>query len=110
MDQFFDLHQVPTLQKVIIASLYLEKDNFVWYQWLSERKKDSIISWSISMNELITHYGYIKSNTFLIHLINIRQRGPIIDHIQQFQKPSLGVKNIQEENLLDLIIVTLKEN
>ena len=47
MEQFFDLHQVPNLQKVAIASLYLELEQFVWYQWLCEHKKDTIISWSI---------------------------------------------------------------
>ena len=36
MEQFFDLHQVPNLQKVTIASLYLEPEKFVWYQWLCE--------------------------------------------------------------------------
>jgi hypothetical protein len=36
MEQFFDLHQVSTLQKVTLASLYLENDQFVWYQWLCE--------------------------------------------------------------------------
>ena len=39
MEQFFDLHQVPNLQKVTIASLYLEPEQFVWYQWLCEQKK-----------------------------------------------------------------------
>ena len=36
MDQFFDLHQVPNLQKVTITSLYLEPEQFVWYQWICE--------------------------------------------------------------------------
>ena len=36
MEQFFDLHQVPNVQKVTIASLYLEPEQFVWYQWLCE--------------------------------------------------------------------------
>ena len=31
MEQLFDLHKVPTMQKVTIASLYLEPDQFVWY-------------------------------------------------------------------------------
>ena len=66
MDQFFDLHQVPTLQIVTIASLYLELDQFVWCQWLCDHKKDSIISWSIFTEELITHYGDINRNTFFI--------------------------------------------
>ena len=33
MEQLFDLHQVPNLQKVTIASLYLEPNQqFMWYQ------------------------------------------------------------------------------
>jgi hypothetical protein len=71
MEQFFDLHQVPSLQKVPIASLYLENDQFVWYQWLCERKNNYIISWSIFMDELISHYGDIKRNTFFSQLINL---------------------------------------
>jgi hypothetical protein len=31
MEQFFDLHNVPPTQKVRIASLYLEPNQFVWY-------------------------------------------------------------------------------
>ena len=31
MEQFFDIHQFPYLQKVTIASLYLETQQFVWY-------------------------------------------------------------------------------
>ena len=39
MEYFFDLRQVPNLQKVTTASLYLEPEQFVWYQWLCEQKK-----------------------------------------------------------------------
>jgi hypothetical protein len=37
-EECFDLHQVSRLKKVTIASLYLENDKFVWYQWLCDRK------------------------------------------------------------------------
>ena len=84
MEQFFDLHQVATLQKVTIASLYLEPDQFVWYQWIFYRKKDSIIFWSIFIEELIAHYGDININTFFIQLVNLKQKGPITEHIKQF--------------------------
>jgi hypothetical protein len=60
------------------------------------------------MDELITHYGAIKKHTFFSELINLRQRGTIINHIQQFKKPSLMVKNISKDNLLDLFMGTLK--
>jgi hypothetical protein len=38
MEQFFDLHQVPSLQKVPITFLYLENNQFLWCQWICERK------------------------------------------------------------------------
>ena len=34
MEQFFDLHDVSHTQKVHITSLYLEKNQFVWYRWI----------------------------------------------------------------------------
>ena len=75
MEQYFDLHQVPRLQKVPIASLYLKNDQFVWYQWLCERKKNYMISWSIFTDELISLYGDIKRNKFFSQLINLQPPG-----------------------------------
>ena len=31
MEQYFDLHNVQNTQKVCIATLHLEKNEFVWY-------------------------------------------------------------------------------
>ena len=98
------------LQKVTIASLYLKPDNFVWYQWICDHKKDSIISWSIFIEELTAHYGDINNNTFFIQLVNLKQKGPVTKHIKKFQQLSLRVKNISKDNLLDIFIGTLKDN
>jgi hypothetical protein len=110
MEELFDLHQITRLKKVHIASLYLENDQFVWYQWLYETKNNYIISWSIFTDELISHYGYIKSSTLFSQLINLWKKGPITEHIQQFQRLSLRIKKILEDNLLYLFMGTLKEN
>ena len=59
---------------------------------------------------MIAHYGDINSNTFFIQLVNIKQKGPVTEHIKQFQQLSLKVKNISEDKLLDLFIGTLKDN
>ena len=110
MEQFFDLHQVPTLQKVIIASLYLEHDQFVWYQWICDCRKDSIIYLSMFTEELIENYGDINRNTFFIQLVNLKQKGLGIENIKQFQQLSLRVKNISKYNFLDIFIGILKDN
>ena len=62
MESFFYLHQVLTLQKVTIASLYLKPDKLVWYQWLCEHKNKSIVSLFVFTVELVEHYEDIKRN------------------------------------------------
>ena len=64
MEQFFDIHQVPNLQKVTIASLYLEPQQFVWQQWLCECKKNTIISWSVFTEEQIAYRDDVKRNPY----------------------------------------------
>ena len=110
MEQFFDIHQVPNLQKVTIASLYLEPQQFVWYMWLCEHNKNTIISWSVFTEELIAYHNDVKSNSFFTQLINLRQKGPIIEHIQQFQRLSLRVDVIPHDKFLNLFIGTFKDN
>jgi hypothetical protein len=93
MEQFFDLHNVPHTQKVRIASLYLEPNQFVWYRWLCSHK--SLVTWTIFTEEMIAHYEDTRSNTFFSQLINLKQKGSITEHI---------------ENLIDVFIGTLKDN
>ena len=39
MEQFFDLNNVQNTQKVCMETLYLEPNQFVWYQWLCSHKQ-----------------------------------------------------------------------
>jgi len=62
MEQFFDLNNVQNTQKVRTTTLYLEPNQFVWYQWLGSRKQ--FFTWVIFTEELIAHYEDTKRNTF----------------------------------------------
>ena len=55
------------LQKVRIASLYLEVNQFLWYEGFCSRKP--LVTWSIFMKEMIAHYEDTKRNTFFSQLI-----------------------------------------
>jgi hypothetical protein len=108
MEQFFDLHNVPHTQKVQIDSLYLEPNQFLWYRWLCSRK--SLVTWTIFMEEIITHYEDTRSNTFFSKLINLKQKGSVIEHIENFQRLNIKVTYILDEHLIDVFIGTLKDN
>ena len=81
----------------------------MWYQWLCKHKKNTIIFWSIFTEELITYHDDVKRNSFFTQLIYLRQKGLVIEHIQQFQKMSLRVEGILDDKLLNLFIGTLKD-
>jgi hypothetical protein len=59
---------------------------------------------------LISYHDDVKRNQFFTQLINLRQKGPVIKNIQQFQKLSLRVDGMPNDKLLDLFIGTLKDN
>jgi gas vesicle protein len=76
MEQFIDIHNVPHTQKVLISSLYLEPNQFVWYRWLcSCKSRKSLVTWTIFTEEMIPHYEDTRSNTFFSQLINLKQKG-----------------------------------
>ena len=58
MDKYSYIHQVETLQKVNIASMFLEQDQHVWYQWLRERKSDYVIYWYFFTKEIKIQYPH----------------------------------------------------
>ena len=108
MDKCFDLHDVQHTQKVHIASLYWEPNQFVWCQWLCSHKP--LFTWSIFTKEMIAHYEDKNSNTFFIELINLKQKGSIVEHIEDFQKLNIRVIDIPKEHRIDVFIRTLKDN
>ena len=73
MEKYFDLHEVQLLQKVHIASLYLELNQFLLYEGICSHKP--LVNWSIFTEEMIAHYEDTKRNTFFSQLVNVKQKG-----------------------------------
>ena len=92
MEQYFNLNNVKNKQKVHIATLHLEKNTFEWYWWLCSHKK--FFTWSIFMEEMIAHYEDTKRNTFFSQLTNLKQKGSVVEHIEDFQKLNIRVIDI----------------
>jgi hypothetical protein len=108
MEKFFDLHNVPHTHKVQIAYLYLEPNQFVWYQWICSHK--SLVTWTIFTEEMIAHYEDTWSNTFFSQLINLKQKGSVTKHIENFQRLNIKVTDIPYEHFIYVFIGTLKDN
>ena len=68
-----------------------------------------IVTWSVFTDEMIAHYEDTKSNTFS-QLINLKKKGSVVEHIEDFQKLNIRVTYILEEHRIDVFIGTLKDN
>jgi len=108
MEKYFDLHGVPLLQNVCIASNYLEPNQFLWYKGLCSCKP--LVTWSIFTEEMTTHYDDIKRNSFFSQLINLKQKGSMEENIEDFQKLKRRVNYIPDKQRIDVFIGTLKDN
>ena len=62
------------------------------------------------MEEMIAHYKDTKRNTLFSQLINLKQMGSMVEHIEDFQKLNIRVTDIPEEHKIDVFIGTLKDN
>ena len=59
------------------------------------------------MEKMIAHYEDTKINTFFSQLINLKQKGSVVEHIEDFQKLNIRVTDIPRINVF---IGTLKDN
>ena len=96
----------------MMASLYLELDQFIWYHWLCthRRKKGLTITWSIFTEELQAQYNNSVTENFFIQPVKLQQTRSVKDYIQKLQNLSLRVNIIIEENLNDLFLGGLKDH
>ena len=62
------------------------------------------------MEEIIAHYEDTKSNTFFSQLINLKQKGLVGQHIEDFQRLNIRVTDLTQEHRIDLFLGTLKDN
>jgi len=95
MEKYFDLNGVPLLQKVCIASNYLEPNQFLCYIGLCSRKP--LVTWSIFTEEMIENYEDTKRNTFFSQLINLKQKCSMAENIEDFQKLNIKENDIPEK-------------
>ena len=106
MEKYFDLHGVPLLEKVCISSSYLEPDQFLWYKGLCSRRP--LVAWSIFTEEMIAHYEDAKRNTFFSQSINVKQKGLMVEHIEDFQKLNIRINDILEKQKINSFIYAMK--
>jgi hypothetical protein len=70
----------------------------------------SLVTWTMLIKEMISHYEDTRINTFFSQLINLKKKCSVIEHIEKFQRLNIKVTYIPDEQLIDVFIGTLKDN
>jgi hypothetical protein len=58
---------------------------------------------------MIAHYEDTRSNIFFSQLINLKKKGSVTDHIENFQRLNIKVIDIPDEHMIDVFIGTLRD-
>jgi hypothetical protein len=61
------------------------------------------------MEQMIAHYEDTRRNTFFSQLINLKQKGSVVEHIENFQRLNIKVMDIPYEHLIDVFRGILKD-
>jgi hypothetical protein len=62
------------------------------------------------MEEMIACYEDTRRNTLFSQLINLKQKGSVIEHIENFQRLNIKVIDILDDHLIDVFIGNLRDN
>eukprot|EP01018_Ginkgo_biloba_P013059 Gb_07852 [translate_table: standard] len=81
MEQYFNLHQVPTDKKIPLASLHMETEPFQWYQWMKKKWASLSYKWENFVDDIIAQYDNVWEADYLSQLTKIRQVGSVDGYI-----------------------------
>ena len=76
-EQFFELHNIPTIKRVSLASFHLEEDAHLWYQLLCQEMIP--VSWDDFTEGLNSRYGPNQYLDFFAELTRLQQIGSVQD-------------------------------
>ncbi|XP_038985807.1 uncharacterized protein LOC103721475 isoform X2 [Phoenix dactylifera] len=83
-EQFFQIHEIPSADRVSLASFHLEGEAQLWYQLLKQEM--GVITWEQFKEGLHSRYGPNQFFDFFGELTKLRQTGTIAKYQTSFEK------------------------
>ncbi|KAK2996971.1 hypothetical protein RJ639_026366 [Escallonia herrerae] len=108
--QFFDYHQTPEEERVLMASWNLEGDAQLWYQLLKEEHGEHCITWQIFIDELFERFGPTRYQDCFGDLTKLQQTGTVKEYQAQFSRLLLCTGRLLPEQQVGWFFSGLKES
>lgn len=107
-EQFFNYHKTPGEQRLIIASIHLDKEVVPCYQMMT--RENSFKTWIAFTRALETEFGPSPYECPRSQLFKLTQIGSVQSYYVQFTALANRVQGITQEALLDCFVGGLKPN
>ncbi|XP_027156075.1 uncharacterized protein LOC113756717 [Coffea eugenioides] len=102
VEQYFKAVDVPEVEKVTIASMYLSGDAKLWWRMMqSDPTRPKVDTWDVLKEELKKQF--LPTNvSWKVRdaLWNLKQNKSVHEYVAEFQALMLGVKEMSEEDRL----------
>ncbi|WVY94508.1 hypothetical protein V8G54_033596 [Vigna mungo] len=105
-EQFFNYYRTPDDQRLIIASIHLEKEVIPWFQM--QNRADAFPTWVAFTRALETEFGPSPYECPRATLFKLTQTSSVHDYYTQFTSLANRVQGITAEALLDCFVGGLK--
>lgn len=83
INQLFSYHDTPELDRLTIASFYMEGPVLAWFQWMS--RNDQLSSWPGFLQELEARFAPSQYEDPTDTLFKLTQRGTITEYFSEFE-------------------------
>ena len=108
INHFFNFHQIPADQKLIIAGFYMTGPALQWYHWMYSTSQ--LQAWEDFSRKLELRFG---PSSFINHeaqLYKLQQRTTVTKYLQDFECLSTRISGLNSNNLLNCFLSGLRDD
>lgn len=101
-EQFFSFYNIPSENRLSLASFYMKGDALSWFKWMHQNHQ--LFDWTSFSKTLELRFGPSTYENHQAQLFKLRQYGSVTDYQTQFEKLGNRVIGLPPEALLNCFI------
>jgi hypothetical protein len=101
-EQFFAFYNIPTENRLSLASFYMKGDALSWYKWMYQNHQ--LFDWASFSKALELHFGRSTYENHQAQLFKLRHYGSVSEYQTQFEKLGNRVLGLPPDALLNCFI------
>lgn len=106
--EFFDVYDVPTVQRIKISSFHMEGPAYAWYKWMM--KNSLVQTWPDFLNALLLRFGTSLYDDAKAALKELKHTNTVAEYQNHFEEISTRVTGLSEQWLISFFIAGLQDH